>query len=126
MPMMRLDPETRIDRRVMKHAAQGLPLSGLQLPFRTVVKSLCRCGIGVVSPTGQYALTWDRILAAATGVKATAAVRFDHDPDHSGWLARDNHSVSDTEIGAIWSALERQALQDEARMRREQEDHWAD
>lgn len=113
--------DPKIEQRVMQHAAKGKPLSELRLPFRTVIRALCRCGLGVVGRDGTYAVTFDRLLAAAWSVKPNEAVRFERDQGYRAWLMRDNvTSVISGDIGRIWSGLE------EARVREQQQDHWAD
>lgn len=103
----------KVEKRVMKHAIAGKPLSELNMPFQSLVRVLCQCGIGAVESTGAYAITFDPMLCAAYGIKGgTDAVRLEGDDEHDAWLLRSRVFTDPSgDIGEIWRAIERDAIE---------------
>lgn len=97
----------------MRHAIAGKPLSGLGLPFQTIIRTLCECGIGVIEHTGAYALTFDPIICVAGGIKGGPdAVRLEPDHEFDEWLLRSRvFTDPGGEIGEVWRRIERDALE---------------
>lgn len=103
----------RIEKRVMRHAIASKPLSELRLPFQTVIRTLCECGVGAVESTGAYVLSFDPLLCVAWGVKGGPdAVRLLPDDEHGSWLLRSRVGIDPGgDIGEVWRRIERDAIE---------------